>query len=407
MAYSELMKSFGRVRAYMRSFYVYGFRHRGEIGDKSPRSYDNERRRVESWLGDYLSFAQDADGRRVFLSVDSRAVPSNPLYRAFRAKSFTDRDIMLHFHLLDLLTGTEGLPIFAVMEELARRLNTFDAGELPDESTVRKKLSEYEKLGLLTKTKRGRERVYRLTGPFPALERWQEAVGFFSEAAPLGVIGSYVQELLPERAACFRFKHHYLLNALDSEILCTLSQAMNEACRVGLTMGKRRVEVLPLRFFISTQTGRQYLFACSPGGRRFSFWRLDQIDSVKPGEPYTLPPELEEKRTVLERHLWGVSLGDRQTLERLSMTIYAGPEEDFIVQRLEREKRCGRVERLDECHWRFRVETWDTLELLPWVRSFLGRITAFEADNPVVRERFYQDLEAMSALYGGESHAVP
>ena len=89
MAYSELIKDFSRIRAYLRSFYVYGFQHRSEFTRKSARSYDNERRRVESWLGDYMTFRQDEDGRRVFLSVDSRAIPENPLYRAFRAKSFT------------------------------------------------------------------------------------------------------------------------------------------------------------------------------------------------------------------------------------------------------------------------------------------------------------------------------
>ena len=74
MAYSELIKNFNRTRAYIRSFYVYGFRHRMEFDQKSARSYDDERRRVESWLGDYMSFGQDAEGRRVFLSVDSRAM---------------------------------------------------------------------------------------------------------------------------------------------------------------------------------------------------------------------------------------------------------------------------------------------------------------------------------------------
>ena len=143
MAYSELIKSFGRIRAYMRSFYVYGFKHRGEFDEKSARAYDNERRRIESWLGDYMSFGRDEDGRRVFLSVDSRAAASNPLYRAFRTKSFTDRDIMLHFHLLDILENTEGLSITEITEELAERLNEFDSDEIPDESTIRKKLQEY------------------------------------------------------------------------------------------------------------------------------------------------------------------------------------------------------------------------------------------------------------------------
>ena len=54
MAYSELIKSFDRIRNYMREFYVYGFKSREEYGMKSTRSYDNERRRIESWLGDYV-----------------------------------------------------------------------------------------------------------------------------------------------------------------------------------------------------------------------------------------------------------------------------------------------------------------------------------------------------------------
>ena len=56
MAYSELIKNFERVRDYMRQFYVYGFKYRDEYDAKSVRSYDNERRRIESWLGDYMAF---------------------------------------------------------------------------------------------------------------------------------------------------------------------------------------------------------------------------------------------------------------------------------------------------------------------------------------------------------------
>ena len=56
MAYSELVKSFERIRSYMREFYVYGFKSREEYSIKSARSYDNERRRIESWIGDFMSF---------------------------------------------------------------------------------------------------------------------------------------------------------------------------------------------------------------------------------------------------------------------------------------------------------------------------------------------------------------
>ena len=77
MAYSELIKNFDRIRDYMRQFYVYGFKSRTEYDKKSARSYDNERRRIESWLGDFMRFRQTTDGKNVFMSVDSRSIPGN------------------------------------------------------------------------------------------------------------------------------------------------------------------------------------------------------------------------------------------------------------------------------------------------------------------------------------------
>ena len=64
MAYSELIKDISRIRDYMREFFVYGFKSREEVGSKSARSYDNERRRIESWLSEYMSFHQDINGNR-------------------------------------------------------------------------------------------------------------------------------------------------------------------------------------------------------------------------------------------------------------------------------------------------------------------------------------------------------
>ena len=48
MAYSELVKRFDRVRDYMRDFLIFGFKTREDFGQKSARTYDNERRRIES-----------------------------------------------------------------------------------------------------------------------------------------------------------------------------------------------------------------------------------------------------------------------------------------------------------------------------------------------------------------------
>ena len=67
MAYNELVKNFNRIRDYMREFYVYGFKSREKYTRKSARSYDDEKRRLESWLGDYMKFRQTAEGKNVFI----------------------------------------------------------------------------------------------------------------------------------------------------------------------------------------------------------------------------------------------------------------------------------------------------------------------------------------------------
>lgn len=106
MGYSELIKDLGPIRSYMRHFIAYGFQSRSDFKEKSPRSYDNMCRRLESWLGDYMIFHRSATGKAQFISVDPRTVTHDPLYRAFKAKSFTDNDIILHFFILDLLADT-------------------------------------------------------------------------------------------------------------------------------------------------------------------------------------------------------------------------------------------------------------------------------------------------------------
>lgn len=60
MAYSELVKNFEKVRAYMREFYVYGFKNRSEYNAKSARSYDDERRRIDSWLCSLTPYIKSA-----------------------------------------------------------------------------------------------------------------------------------------------------------------------------------------------------------------------------------------------------------------------------------------------------------------------------------------------------------
>lgn len=410
MAYSELVKNFERIRDYMRQFYVYGFKNRSEYDAKSARSYDNERRRIESWLQDYMSFRQDESGKRVFLSVDSRTVPHNPLYQAFKAKSFTNGDITFHFYLMDLLANGKTCTTKEITELISQKYLSHFENQTLDESSVRKKLKEYAELGLLQSEKRGRELLYCRSCDECSLERWKDALQFFSEVHPLGVIGSCLLDKLPAVSSLFRFKHHYILHALDSQILCELALAIGEKRCVELAVKSQRGSelrchtVYPVKIFISTQGGRQYLLCYHYRFHKPMFFRLDSIRAVKQGGVESNPAKYGGWCETFRENLWGTSLGAEYSLDHIEMTLRVEDGEDFIISRLEREKRCGRVEKLDSNTYRFYADVYDAGEMLPWLRTFIGRIEKLECSNPSVIKTFYEDLDAMQKLYGGDDH---
>ena len=294
MAYNELIKNFNRIRDYMREFYVYGFKSRDKFTRKSSRSYDDERRRIESWLGDYMSFRQTADSKNVFMSIDSRVSHHNPLYKAFKTKSFTDGDITLHFILMDILSCTEEpLSISEITKKIDEYLCNFSNPRIFDESTVRKKLKEYVTEGIILKEKKGKTLYYSLSKDNVNLD--YNVIDFFSEVAPCGVIGSFLLDKCNSHKELFQFKHHYITGAMDSEIMCELFIAMNEKKNVTIEILNRHKEnvteslVVPLRIMISVQNGRQYLMAYSHNFNRITSYRLDNILSVKVTRKYYLP----------------------------------------------------------------------------------------------------------------------
>ena len=416
MAYSELVKNFNRIRDYMREFYVYGFKSREEYTRKSARSYDDERRRIESWLGDYMGFRQNTDGKNVFISIDSRAASHNPLYKAWKTKSFTDGDITLHFILMDIFASAQkALSLTEITEQIDEYLSVFPEPKTFDVSTVRKKLNEYISEGIVLGEKQGKSMHYSWTMEKCDLDR--DILDFFSEIAPCGVIGSFLLDQVKEQDSHFLFKHHYITSAMDSEILCSVFMAIREKRSVILETYNRHKEhvseshVVPLRVMVSVQSGRQYLMAYAPRFRRILSFRTDHITSIKIGEVSERFDQMRQKLDEMQKHMWGVSTQNRwgNCMEHVEFTIRYGAGEKHIPKRLEREKRCGTVEHLDENTSKFTEDVYDARELIPWIRTFICRITEIHISNEKLEEQFLEDIKAMYALYGledGENHDI-
>lgn len=497
MPYHELIKNFDKIRSYMREFYVYGFKSRSEFDAKSARSYDDERRRIESWLGGYMRFTHTAEGKNVFLSVDNRVTQHNPFYKAWKAKSFTDKDITLHFILFDILHTPE---IKLTLQELIDRidrdyLSAFETPMAFDESTVRKKLKEYADEELIVCEKQGRQVLYSRAATIP-LAGLCDLLDYFSEAAPCGVIGSYLLDQLvleakleekpeptptanlaakpatkpgvnpaarteanlevkpgatpaanltvnpaakpeaapaaylaanpaantPENPAInpekeediFSFKHHYITGALDSEVLAALFCAMREKRYIlAENFGRharasQQRRLVPLRVYSSVQSGRQHLLAYSEEKNQLYAYRLDYLKNVRLDAVCERFDALRQKLDALEPYMWGVNCRwSTKHLEHVSFTVRVGYGEEHIVRRLKREKCCGAVEQIDETHYRFSADVFDTTELVPWIRTLTGRITQLDFSNRTVENILRQDLEEMYRMYGIGEEAAP
>ena len=410
-SYSELIKDFERIRAYMREFYVYGIKSRADYTTKSARSYDDERRRMESWLGDHMSYVRTPEGKNVYISIDSRVSDHNPLYKAWKAKSFTNGDITLHFVLLDILYTPEieySIPeLMQIIDE--KYLSSFEEPMMFDESTIRKKLKEYCGLGLIKSRKQGKHLVYRRVAESVKLPD-NQALNFYSEIAPCGVIGSFLLDKTEHEEHPFDFKHHYITGALDSNVLALLFEAMRTKSIITVSnLSRKRDEprrnrIIPLRIFISVQNGRQHLLAYQPDFNCIKSFRVDYLSNVKLEEPTPRFDELREQLDQMQPKMWGVNTKrnryGEEHIEHVEFTVHIEPDEKHIINRLEREKRIGTVEKIDDLTYRFNADVYDTMEMIPWIRTFICRIIQMNFSNRTAENQFKNDLEQMYKMYG-------
>ena len=163
----------------------------------------------------------------------------------------------------------------------------------------------------------------------------------------------------------------------------------------------RTVEVVPLKILAGTQDGRWFLMSLHLRGNQLNAYRLDYLNSVRMGEPFEKYDTIARTYEKLSQHSWSVSFAwSRKRLEHAEFVLEVLPGEEHIIRRLEREKRIGSVEQVDETHWKFTAELFNSQEILPWIRSFIGRITQMNFSNRSVENQFKADMEAMYRSYG-------
>ena len=87
----------------------------------------------------------------------------------------------------------------------------------------------------------------------------------------------------------------------------------------------------------------------------------------------------------------------------MKICFYADEKnEAFIIDRLYREKRCCTIEKTGENLYTLTADVLDPNEIMHWAKTFIGRIVSIEGGSEEIVSRFYDDVERMNKMYGGD-----
>lgn len=408
--FNELIKSFSKSREYVRDFFVYGFKTRDDFTGWSSRTYDTERRRLESWLPEYVNQDYTEKGKNIYLAIDSNLLSTNPLYRVWKAKSFTDNDIKLHFYILDYLEANEPQTSEEITDGLLDSYNViFDA------QMVRRKCNEYADEGLLLKTKQGKKILYGVDDiNHQEISKYQglkDAIKLFQLNCPFGIVGNTIMDNLSIENDTFGIKHNFFVHTLEDEVLYKILDGIKAKQEVTLEIKSTKTDnistltCVPLSIIISTRTGRRFLCCYDNKIKHFKTPRLDTIKSVSLGELCESYDQLKSEELASRDYLWGVSFlakNDAPT-STVKLTLNINEQtEGFILNRLEREGKSGVITKIADNTFTYEIKVLDANEMVPWIRTFIGRIIDIESDNEIIKHKFKRDLRAMYKMYLNE-----
>lgn len=412
MAYTESIKDLERLRKILLNFYVDGSKTKE---DYLPSFYRGASFVIENALGEDVQTIRKDGKSKKSISLDARIRQVNPLYKLFFLKSFNNNDISLHFHIIDILSDRKRKRLSDITEELRQRY--FDFFEDSDKNTtqkdnfqdtVRNKLEEMVSLGIIDAISVGNRFEYSLPKDIVSINGMEDAISFFSSSFPSGVLGEIIEEeyLEDNKDDIFVFKHNYINHALDADVLCVALNAAKESRKVEFDYDTRsqredqyRFSVFPIKVYSSVSEGRQYLFSYNYNNNHYSFFRLDKIHNIKVGGKDVMADNHRDFFEENRKKMWGSSFNNEWKTEHVEFVLSIPESEGFVLSRLNREKRNCDVRKIDDEKYLVSADVVDPRAMVPWIRTFYGRLESFSSSDENITKEINEDIKALKEYY--------
>jgi len=374
--YQELVKSFDNIRKISQDFFIYGYNGRGDFPFVSDRMYDNELRRIKSYLKNFVKTTQTKDKKTISISSNTVYESSNPLFPLFYGKSFTTKDCFLHFTLIDILADYQLKSLNEIYDEL---IEEYDCQDM-DIMTVRNKLHEYSDLGLINIFKKGKKNVFSLQKQITLDDDLIDAIVFFQNILPCGYI---LTPITKNKKSNFLYKQVFFSNVLDDEYVLVLLKAIEEKASIAIKQRGKRNQFtkkgVPSGIYHNMITGRRYVKLLHK--ETYSMIRIDKIDEIN-----YLEYNLKIEDTI-------------DDLKTISVIIHVDDSEQFIIERIYREIDKDNIDSIDDNTYRLNFKTSNLYDLIPYIRTYFGRIVYIECSDKLIEKKIKQDLMETLDLY--------
>lgn len=397
---NRAISSFDVIRKLVRNLYLEGFNNYLETGNlgKSSRAFTNNLNSIRNFLDDRFMSSKTSTKKQSnpVISFDTREETENPLFALWKTSNSIASNLSFDFAIMDILEDyPDGINWFSLTSDSYSTKHVDLLGKYVskgiDKKGVKVKLEKLAEAGVIEFSedkKRIRKTDTKKLKQLMSSKEVKQAIQFASEICPLGVIGSFILDSLSNVDSeplntPIHYKHHFVFNSIDYEIMYILLEAINEKCFVEIESERFGLRtIVPLKIFISTQTGRAYVVFWNKNEEILFSENLELILAAKKSEICSEYELYKKKLSEMECHMWGVSFKMEKTSElehvRFVIEYPTEREKSYIPARIKREAVTGAVKELDDCHSEFSADIIDSNEIVPWISSFFGRITELE-----------------------------
>lgn len=284
-------------------------------------------------------------------------------------------------------------------------------------------LKKYVRMGLLHQRKEGKAFLYAMAGLRPfgpgsegLLDRFpglRDALVFFSEDSPLGILGSQIMDASCLENELFSFRDRYVSQTLDSIVLYDLLEAIREKKLVRAYAEKTDPYMQPVRLLqpvailSDMQLGRQFLFGWDPSAQKYASLRLDIIRRVAQTDAPLWDEAADQGGQDMLSHVWSSRVWNEDIHHLQAFISYDPQEEPYIRTRVYRECRNAIVEEIQPGFLRVVADVYDPMELMPWLLSFTGRIEKLLSPDSKAQARFCEHVESMLRRYARPADCDP